>query len=276
MGDGSRDVDKKIGLIAGQGSFPLHFAQAARRRGETVVAVALKEEADPSIERHVDAIVWLSLGQLGKTIDYLKAQGVTRAVMAGRVKHARLFHGIVPDWRAAKLLTRLANNKAASLLSAVADEFKKDGIEFLPSTTYLDDWLCPAGILTRRPLTADEKTDIAFGWPLARRLAGEDIGQTVVVKDKTVVAVEAMEGTDDCIRRAGRVAGEGCVVVKAARPRQDLRFDMPVVGAGTLASMREAGARVLALETGKTLLLEKEKLLETADAFQLTLTGLHA
>lgn len=276
MGDvSSPGVDKKIGLIAGQGAFPIYFAEAAHRRGEKVIAVALKEEADPSIEKHVDAVTWLSLGQLGKTIEYFKTQGVTRAVMAGRVRHTQLFRGIVPDWRAAKLLTSVANKKAASILSAVTDEFNKDGIAFLPSTTYLDNWLCPDGLFTKRRMTSAEEADVAFGWPLARALAGQDIGQTLVVKDKTVVAVEAMEGTDDCIRRAGRVAGDGCVVIKVARPKQDLRFDIPVVGARTLASMQEAGAQVLALETGKTLLLEKEKLIEIANASELTLTGLH-
>jgi len=264
----------KIGLFAGNGTFPLLFAEVARQRGEAVIAVALKEEASPEIETRVEALTWLSLGQLGKTIDFLKEHGVRRAVMAGQVKHTQLFRGIVPDLRAAKVLARVANKKAASLLSAVTEEFEKDGIEFLPSTTYLEPWLCPEGVLTRRRPSSEEKGDMAFGVPIARQLAGQDIGQTLVVKDKTVVAVEAMEGTDACIRRAGAVAGPGCVVIKVARPNQDLRFDIPVVGDRTLAVLKEAGARALALEAGKTLLLDKDTILETADAAELVIQGL--
>jgi UDP-2,3-diacylglucosamine hydrolase len=265
--------NKKIGLIAGNGLFPIVFAQEARRQGETVIAVALKEEADPQLEQSVDAITWLSLGQLGKTINYFKDQGVTRAVMAGQVKHTQLFRDIVPDLRVTKLLASVLNKKADTLLSAVTREFEQEGIQFLPSTTYLDHLLCPAGPLTKRTPTGAEKEDIAFGLPLARQIAHHDIGQTLIVKDKTVVAVEAMEGTDACIRRAGQIAGPGCVIIKVARPKQDLRFDVPVTGPRTLDSMKEAGATVLALEAGKTLLLEKEKLLETAHAAQLCITG---
>lgn len=266
--------DKRIGLIAGNGTFPIVFAQEARRQGETVVAVALKEEADPTLEKSVDEITWLSLGQLGKTIRYFKDQGVTRAVMAGQVKHTQLFRDIIPDLLAAKLLARVVNKKADTLLTAVTQEFEREGIQFLPSTTYLDHLLCPLGPITSRKPTSHEKADIEFGLPLARHMAGQDIGQTIVVKDKTVVAVEAMEGTDACIRRAGQIAGPGCVIVKVARPKQDPRFDIPVTGPRTLVSMKEAGAAVLALEAGKTLLLEKDSLLKTAHADQLCITGI--
>jgi DUF1009 family protein len=266
-------TDKKIGLIAGNGSFPIVFAQEARRRGETVIAVALKEEASSDLEGSVDAITWLSLGQLSKTIRYFKEQGVTRAVMAGQVKHTQLFRDIVPDLLVAKLLAQAINKKADTLLSAVTREFQQEGIEFLPSTTYLEHLICPKGTLTKRAPSAAEQADIDFGWPLARRNADADIGQTLVVKDKTVVAVEAMEGTDACIRRAGEVAGAGCVVIKVARPKQDLRFDIPVTGPRTLESMKEAGATVLALESGKTLLLEKDTLIQVAHAAKLCITG---
>ncbi len=267
-------AESRIGLIAGNGQFPLLFAHEARRRGETVIAVALKEEADPAIESAANACTWLSLGQLGKTISYFKDQGVSRAVMAGQVKHTQLFKDIVPDLRVVKLLARLANKKASSLLSAVIQEFEAEGIQFLSSATYLEPWLCPEGLLTQRPLSSAENDDIAFGLPIARLLADQDIGQTLVVKDKTVVAVEAMEGTDACIRRAGSVAGKGCVVIKVARPRQDLRFDIPVVGPGTLASLKSAGAGVLAMQASKTLLLDKDLLIQEANAAQITLTGL--
>ncbi len=265
--------EKRIGLIAGNGTFPILFAQEARRQGETVIAVALKEEADPNLEESVDEITWLSLGQISKTIRFFKDQNVTRAVMAGQVKHTQLFRDIVPDLLAAKLLARVVNKKADTLLSAVTQEFAQEGIEFLPSTTYLDHLLCPKGAITRRTPSSAEQADIEFGLPLARHIAAQDIGQTIVVKDKTVVAVEAMEGTDECIRRAGQIAGPGCVIVKVARPKQDPRFDIPVTGPRTLVSMKEAGARILALEAGKTLLLEKEHLLKVADADQLCITG---
>ena len=265
---------KTIGLIAGNGSFPLLLAQEAKRRGDKVIAVALKEEADPSIDKHVSEVAWLSIGQLGKVIDFLKGHHVTHAVMAGQVKHTQLFRNIIPDLRAAKLLAKVLNKKAESVLSIVIQEFESEGIHFLPSTTYLEHWLCGSGLLTKRRLSSSEEADIAFGVPLARTIAGQDIGQTIVVKDKTVVAVEAMEGTDACIRRAGDIAGPGCVVIKVARPRQDVRFDIPVIGPKTLDSLKAAGAQVLALEAGKTLLLDKDNLLKEANAAQLSITGL--
>lgn len=265
---------KTIGLIAGNGTFPLLLAEQARKHGARVITVALKEEADPKIAEVTDQITWLSLGQLGKTIDYFKESGVTQAVMAGQVKHTQLFRDIVPDWRVTKLLARLANKKAVSLLSAVTEEFEREGIRFLSSITYLDHWLAKEGLLTKRKLTKEEQADIAFGLPLARAMADLDIGQTIVVKDGTVVAVEAMEGTDACIRRAGEIAGPGTVVIKVARPRQDLRFDIPVVGSRTIKSLQDAGCRVMAIEAGKTLLLDMDNLLKEADAAQLSITGL--
>lgn len=263
-----------VGLIAGNGQFPILFAQEARRRGEQVVAVALKEEADPTLASHVDRITWLSLGQLGKTISYLKDEGVTRAVMAGQVRHTQLFRDIVPDWRAAKLLARLANKKAESVLLAVTEEFAKDGIEFLSSATFLESHLCPEGVLTRHAVPAEEEADMAFAIPHARTIAAHDIGQTLVAKNGTIVAVEAMEGTDACIRRAGEIAGPGCVVVKVARPRQDLRFDIPVVGLRTLDALKSAGARAMAIEAGKTLLLDKDVFIQSANDARITIKGI--
>ena len=265
---------KTLGLIVGNGTFPLLLAREAKKRGDQVVAVALVEEADPAIEEVADEVTWLSIGQLGKTIAFLKNHGVTHAVMAGQVKHIQLFRNIIPDLRAAKVLAKALNKKAESILSMVIKEFEDEGIQFLPSTTYLDHWMCPEGLLTKRTLSGAEQDDIAFGLPLAQVLAAQDIGQTIVVKDKTVVAVEAMEGTDACIRRAGEVAGAGCVVIKVARPRQDLRFDVPVIGPRTLEALLQARVQVLALEAGKTLLLDKENLLKEANAAKLTITGL--
>jgi DUF1009 family protein len=267
-------MSKSLGLIAGNGAFPILLAEEARKRGDRVVTAALKEEADPIIEKHSDDLAWLSIGQLGKIISFFKDHQVTHAVMAGQVKHTQLFKNIIPDLRAAKILARAVNKKAESILSLVIEEFEKDGIQFLSSTTYLERWLCPAGVLTRRSLSSEQEADIAFGIPLARAIAAQDIGQTIVVKDKSVVAVEAMEGTDACIRRSGEIAGPGCVVIKVARPRQDLRFDVPVIGLRTIQAVAQSGARVLALEAGKTLLLDKDTLIKEADAAQITLTGL--
>jgi DUF1009 family protein len=264
-----------LGLIVGNGSFPILLAQEAKKRGDKIIAVALKEEADPAIEKYADELAWLSIGQLGKTIAFFKDHAITQAVMAGQVKHTQLFRNIIPDLRAAKLLAKVLNKKAESLLSMVIQEFESEGIHFLPSTTYLEHWLCSVGVLTKRSLSSSEQEDIAFGLPLARTISAQDIGQTIVVKDKTVVAVEAMEGTDACIRRAGEIAGPGCVVIKVARPKQDLRFDVPVVGPKTLQALKDAGTKVLALEAGKTLLLDKDAFIKEANAAQLTLTGLH-
>jgi len=265
---------KTIGLIAGNGTFPLLLAKEARKRGDRVIAVALKEEADPAIEQQADSVTRLSIGQLGKIITFFKDHGVSHAIMAGQVKHTQLFRNIIPDLRAAKLLTKVINKKAEAILSVVIQEFESEGIHFLPSTTYLEHWLCDEGLLTKRAPNAAEEADVAFGFPLARAIAGHDIGQTIVVKDKSVIAVEAMEGTDACIRRAGEIAGVGCVVIKVARPRQDLRFDIPVIGSRTLESLVTAGVKVLALEAGKTLLLDKDALIKDANAAQLTITGL--
>jgi len=267
-------MNKNLGLIAGNGAFPILLAQEARKRGDRVILAALKEEADPILEKHADEITWLSIGQLGKIISFFKTHQVTHAVMAGQVKHTQLFKNIIPDLRAAKILAKAVNKKAESILSLVIQEFEAEGIQFLSSITYLEHWLCPEGVLTERRLSSDQEADIAFGAPLAKTIAGQDIGQTLVVKDKSVIAVEAMEGTDACIRRAGEVAGPGCVIIKVARPKQDLRFDVPVVGLRTVQSASQSGARVLALEAGKTLLLDKDALIKEANASQLVITGL--
>jgi len=267
-------MNKTLGLIAGNGAFPILLAQEAKKSGDRVIVAALKEEADTIVEKHADQITWLSIGQLGHIISFFKDHQVTHAVMAGQVKHTQLFKNIIPDLRATKILAKTVNKKAASILSLVIQEFEEDGIQFLSSTTYLEHWLCPEGILTKRRLSPEQEADIAFGVPLARAIAAQDIGQTIVVKDKSVIAVEAMEGTDACIRRAGDIAGPGCIVIKVARPRQDPRFDVPVVGLRTIQAVTQSGARVLALEAGKTLLLDKDALIKEADASQLTLTGL--
>jgi DUF1009 family protein len=265
-----------LGLIAGNGRFPFLVAAAGRRAGRRVVAVAIKEETDPTLEGEVDAIHWVSLGQLGRCIDALKEGGVREAVMAGQVKHRQIFSGIVPDLKMMALLARLALKNTDSLIGAVADALGREGIALLPSTALLQDQMATPGAMTRGRPSSNQLKDIEYGRDVARALAGFDVGQTVVVKDRAAVAVEAMEGTDEAIRRAGRIAGAGCTVVKVAKPRQDVRFDVPVVGPGTVAAMREAKARVLAVQAAGTLLLDRSDLLAEADRGKVAVWGFEA
>lgn len=263
-----------LGLIAGNGRFPFLVADAARRQGRRVVAIGIREETFPDLEGRVDALHWVSLGQLGRCIEALRSEGVTEAVMAGQVKHKQIFSGIVPDLKMMSLLARLAVKNTDSLIGAVADFLAREGIRLLPSTALLEDQMAAPGAMTRGRPSKDELQDVAYGRQVARTLAGMDLGQTVVVKDRAAVALEAMEGTDEVIRRAGKLAGPGTTVVKVAKTRQDMRFDVPVVGAGTLDVMREAGARVLALEAGRTLLLDKGPFLAQAEGAGIAVWGM--
>jgi DUF1009 family protein len=276
MGGAPQPGPSPLGLIAGNGRFPFLVAAAGRRAGRRVVAVAIKEETDPALAGEVDEIHWVSLGQLGRCIDALKGGGVREAVMAGQVKHKQIFAGIVPDLKMMALLARLALKNTDSLIGAVADALGREGIALLSSTVLLQDQMATAGAMTWRWPSADELKDVEYGREVARALAGFDIGQTVVVKDRAAVAVEAMEGTDEVIRRAGRIAGAGCTVVKVAKPRQDVRFDVPVVGPGTVAAMGEAQARVLAVQAGATLLLDRAELLAQADRADAAVWGFEA
>jgi len=262
------------GLIAGNGRFPFLVLQAARSRGVEMVVVAIKEETDPAIAAHTRSLHWLSLGQLGKLIEVLHAEGVTRAVMAGQVKHKQIFSAIRPDWKMVKVLASLASKNTDSLLGAVVRTLEAEGIQFESSTTFLEPLLAPEGRFSRRRATVTEAGDIEYGLQVARHLAAVDIGQAVVVADRACVAVEAMEGTDAMIRRAATlVQGRSLTVVKVAKPNQDLRFDVPVVGPGTIAAMRESGATALAVESGLTLLLDRATLIADADAADIALVG---
>jgi len=263
-----------LGLIAGNGRFPFLVAAAARRAGRRVVAVAVKEEASPDLAGSVDEMHWVGLGQLGHCIEVLKAGGVSEAVMAGQVQHRRIFSGIVPDLKLAGVLVRLAVKNTDSLIGGVAEALAREGITLLPSTALLEDQMATAGPMSRRRPGGDERKDIAYGVKVARALSALDLGQTVVIKDRAAVALEAMEGTDEVIRRGGRLAGAGTTVVKLAKPRQDMRFDVPVVGTRTLEAMREAGARTLAVEAGRTLLLDRAAVLAAADAGGIALWGI--
>lgn len=274
---------EKIGLIAGNGTFPMLVLDAARARGTEVVVAAIKEEAFPEIDQHgAVAVHWMSLGELDKLIDTFKREGVSQAVMAGQVKHRQIFSSIRPDWRMAKLLLSLRNRNTDALIGAVAQVLADEGITLLDSTAFLGPLLVRAGLLTKRAPDEREQRDIAYGRAAARHLAQYDIGQTVVVAEAACVAVEAMEGTDATIERAGRImAGlEGSStlsrklsVVKVAKPNQDMRFDVPVIGVATIEAMRKAGATSLALDAGKCLLLGGDAITRAADTAGITIVS---
>jgi DUF1009 family protein len=265
-----------LGLIAGNGRFPLLAAAGARRMGRRIVALAIREEADALLEAEVDELHWISLGQLGRAISILQRAGAREAIMAGQVKHRQIFSDIVPDLKLLGVLARVAFQNTDSLIGAVADALGRDGITLLPSVTFLGEQLATVGPMTRRQPDRDERRDVEYGEKVARTLAGMDLGQTAVVKQRAAVALEAMEGTDETIRRAGRIAGPGTTVVKVSKPRQDMRFDVPVVGEGTLVAMREVGSHVLAVDAGRTLLIDRIAFLAQAEADGIAVLGLDA
>jgi DUF1009 family protein len=266
----------RLGLIAGNGRFPFLVLDAARAQGYEVVVAAIKEETFPEIEVHGAAAVhWLSLGELSKLIDILHREGVTRAIMAGQVRHKQIFSSIRPDWRLAKLLFSLTTRNTDSLLGAIAKVLAEEGITLENSTALLEPLLVKPGVLTKRPPSQRETANIHYGRSVARALAEYDIGQTVVIAERACVAVEAMEGTDATIERGGQIMaslapGESALdrsltVVKIAKPKQDMRFDVPVVGVKTVEVMRKAGANCLALDAGKCLLIDGDAVLVAAD-----------
>jgi UDP-2,3-diacylglucosamine hydrolase len=277
---------QKLGLIAGNGRFPFLLLDAARAHGLTVVVAAIKEETDPEIDARAAAdpdvhVHWLSLGELSRLIETFQAEGVTRAVMAGQVKHKQIFSSIRPDWRLAKLLLNLRTRNTDMLLGAIAKVLSDEGIELISSTQYLEPLLAKPGVLTSRGPDEEEQKDIAYGRTVAQAIATYDLGQTVVIAAQACVAVEAMEGTDATISRAGELfrtieatSETGTVattlrrsltVVKVAKPNQDMRFDVPVIGVATIQTMQAAGATCLAIEAGKTLLFDPAAILAAAD-----------
>jgi UDP-2,3-diacylglucosamine hydrolase len=273
---------EKLGLIAGNGKFPFLVLDAARAQGYDVVVAAIKEETFPEIESHGAAAVhWLSLGQLSKLIEIFQREGVRRAVMAGQVKHKQIFSSVRPDWKLAKLLLSLTTRNTDSLLGAIAKILAEEGITLEKSTWLLEPLLVKAGILTKREPSEQERKNIEYGRAVARQLAQHDIGQTVVIAESACVAVEAMEGTDATIERAGQIMrslhgdasthspsffSRSLTVVKIAKPNQDMRFDVPVIGVKTIEGMHAAGATCLALDAGKCLLLDGDKVIDAADA----------
>jgi DUF1009 family protein len=254
------------GLIAGSGDFPFLVLEGARSRGIEMAVVAIREEASPALEGAAKRLHWVSLGELSRTVELLHQEGVKRAVMAGQVKHNKIFSSIKPDWKLAKLLFSLPSKNTDSLIGAVAKVLSDEGIELVNSTEFLGQLLPVAGVLTRRPPDESEAADIAYGRQIALQIAGLDLGQTVVVRDGACVAIEAMEGTDETIERAARIAsGQRLVIVKVSKPQQDMRFDVPVVGAKTIEVMRRSNATALAIDAGRTLLFDREALLRAAD-----------
>jgi DUF1009 family protein len=259
-------------LLAGNGRFPFLVLEAARSQGIEMVVVALKEEAFPELEKNAACIHWVSLGELGKALDILKQERVSKAVMAGQVKHNKIFSSIKPDWRMAKLLLSLATKNTDSLIGAVAKLMNEEGIELVDSTTFLKPLLPEPGVLTRRAPNAEEAADIEYGRMIARTIAGLDLGQTVVVRDRACVAIEAMEGTDETIERAARIAGgKRIAVVKVSKPQQDMRFDVPVVGPPTVQVMQRCGATALAIDARRTLVIDRAEMVATADAAGITI-----
>ena len=274
----------KLGLIAGNGKFPFLVLDAARAQGFEVIVAAIKEETFPEIEAHgATAVHWLSLGELSKLIETFKREGVSRAVMAGQVKHKQIFSSIRPDWRLAKLLLSLGTRNTDSLLGAIAKVLADEGIVLESSTALLEPLLAKPGVPTKRAPTEQEKKNIEYGRAVARHLAQFDIGQTVVVAESACVAVEAMEGTDATIERAGQIMASleadpstlsrALTVVKIAKPNQDMRFDVPVVGVKTIEVMRKAGATCLAVDAGKCLLLDGDAVITAVDVAEIAIVA---
>ena len=255
----------KYGLIAGNGRFPFLVVEGARKAGVSLSIVAIKEETDKSIEAIADKVVWVGIGQLGKMISFFKKEGVEQAIMAGQVKHVQIFSGAFPDWRMAKMLYNLPRRNTDALIGGIAEELAKDGIELIDSTFFMNEHLAHEGILSKRKPTADEIGNIEYGLHIANELARLDLGQTIVVRANACVAIEAMEGTDATIRRAGELAKGKLTVVKVAKPNQDMRFDVPVVGVPTIETMIAAGATCLSITPEKTLIFEREKMLKLAN-----------
>lgn len=276
-------ASERIGVIAGNGRFPFLVIDAARAQGHEVIVAAIKEEAFPEIESCGAAVHWLSLGELSKLIETFKREGVQRAIMAGQVKHKQIFSSIRPDWRLAKLLLSLGTRNTDSLLGAIAKVLADEGIILENSTSLLEPLLAKPGVLTKRAPSEQEKKNITYGRAVARHLAQYDIGQTVVIAESACVAVEAMEGTDLTVERAGQIMtslesnastlSRALTVIKIAKPNQDMRFDVPVIGVKTIEVMRKAGATCLALDAGKCLLLDGETIVTVADAAGLAIVA---
>ena len=262
-----------LGIIAGNGVYPRLLADAARKAGvNRLVAAAFTGETDPALAQGVDLIEWMRIGQLNRLLKFFNEHKVHHAIMAGQIAPKNLFD-LRPDWKALLLLGKLSARNAESIFAAIANELTRIDVELLPATTFLEDCLVPAGLIAGAKLSRREEEDVDLGWKIAKEIARLDIGQTVMVKNGTVVVVEAFEGTNEAIRRGGALAREGAVIVKVAKPNQDMRFDVPVIGRETISVAAEAKIRVIALEAGRTLLLEKEDVIRAAQNVKISLFG---
>lgn len=264
----------RIGLIAGNGRFPLYCADSARQGGNQVIAVAIHEETSPELEKLVEQIHWFHVGELQAMIDVFLSRGIDKIVMAGKITKTRMFNHLKPDARLLRVFEKTPIRNDDALLKALADEFIAEGIHVCDSTTFLSALLPQKGILTRRKPTEEEELDIHYGYEIAKKIAGLDIGQTVVVKNRAILAVEAIEGTDDAILRGGQLGNGHVTVVKVARPQQDMRFDIPVIGLDTIRTLLRVQAGCLAIEEKKTLLLDRTELIALADSADLAIVVL--
>ena len=262
-----------LGIIAGNGVYPRLLAEAARKAGvKKIIAAAFTGETDPVLKQHVDVLKWMRVGQLNRLLTFFRAHDIHHAIMAGQIAPKNLFD-LRPDWKALMLLGTLKERNAESIFVAIADELAKIDVDLLPATTFLEDFLAASGLIAGPKLSRNEEDDVDLGWRIAKEIARLDIGQTVLVRNGTVVAVEALEGTNDAIRRGGELASGGAVMVKVAKPSQDLRFDVPVIGVETMRVAAEAKLRVIAVEAGKTLLLERDAIVDLANHSKISIVG---
>ena len=261
------------GLIAGNGSFPFLVIDGASKQGVSLAVVAINEETDPRISDVAENVIWVGIGQLGKMISFFKKHNVEKAIMAGQVRHVQIFSSSIPDLRMVKMLWNLPRRNTDALIGGVASEMAKDGIELIDSTFFIQDQLAPTGVLTKRKPTDLELGDIEYGLHITTETARLDLGQTVVIRSKACVAIEAMEGTDATIKRAGELANGKLTVVKVAKPEQDMRFDVPVVGIPTIETMIAAGATCLSITAGKTLIFDRDEMLDLANKHKISIVG---
>jgi DUF1009 family protein len=263
----------KYGLIAGNGEFPFLVIEGARKAGKSLCVIAIKEETDPRIEEVAEEVCWVGIGKLGKMLSFFKREGVAKAMMAGQVKHVQLFSGALPDVKMLKMLWNLPKRNTDSLIGGIADEMSKEGIDLIDSTYFVQDHLVEEGVLTKRKPNETEKGNIEYGLKIANEIARLDLGQTIVVRAKACVAIEAMEGTDAVIRRAGDLAKGKLTVVKTAKPNQDMRFDVPVIGVPTVNAMIESGATCLNVTPAKTLVFDRIEMVALADKQNICIIG---
>jgi UDP-2,3-diacylglucosamine hydrolase len=262
-----------LGIIAGNGVYPRQLANAAHKAGvRKIIAAAFSDETDPALTQHVDLIEWMRVGQLSRLLRFFREQKIHHAVMAGQIAPRNLFD-LRPDWKALLVLAKLKQRNAESIFTAIADELAKVDVDLLPATSFLEDCLAQAGLVVGPKLTRREEEDVALGWKIAKEIARLDIGQTVIVKNGTVLAVEAFEGTNDAIKRGGALAGKSAVMIKVAKPNQDMRFDVPVIGVETIRIATKVKLRVIAIEAEKALLLEREAIVDLAEAAKISIVA---